>query len=1112
MPPEVSLLASASASAEADGSSWSFSAVGWPWWLVVPLAILAFVAIRRLARSELLPLGDGARRLILGLRGAVAALLVLLLLEPSCVARRFWTEPSKVRVVIDDSISSGTIDEGMSPTLQLDEIGLLELHEIPDRPLAGREAVAAFEELAEDLPAVMPALRALGRPDVDEDDPDVERGLERVRTYRERLEGPVAVLGDREELGDGIVGLHARLGEILDLTEIDGEDWDPGVHGRRATELRTEFSEIRPHLRKLARHARRTQEDLDRAYLDDAGPELVKAVELLESMTRLERLALLSEQRVDRRLREVGAEPEYVGLGGNPRRYDPGELREEIDRALAELAMSTDYQSGLEALAGSSSREHLGAVLMLGDGRATSGGDPSPALRSLDSRGVRVGGVVIGDPEPPRDAVVGEIIGSTETFKDEQVNLDVRYRITGFPERRWRLVLEREGERVDEREVVGTGEWERERFHFTGDRTGLLQVVARIEPIEEDVVAVEGQGILREWWTGTPGEHAEALRRLLREGEREADGRETLARFEAPNDWADLYGQRLRGWIVPPMSGEYTFWITADDTAELWLSTDRDAANKSLVAKVEGWLPPGSWKGSERMVSKPVELRAGQPYYIEALHKENEGSDHCAVGWKLPDSQLERPIPGGRLIPWNEVGPEAGAEEAEEREEVNVDNNFAQLAIRVSEDPLRILLLDDKARWEARYLTALFERDRRSELIRRYASVRIPRGKHVLMPETQEVLDRFDLVILGDLPAKLLDPDDQKMLVDFVTRRGGFLVVLAGRQAMPVAYSLGPLAKLLPVMGADTEGEPPPAAGLRLTDEGVTDPITQVLEDRQLNRRMWKALPRLGWIHRGVRPKPHARVLVETDDGLRTPVVALNRVGGGRVLYLGTDEGWRWRERLGERVHQTFWQQAMRWGLGLRLRGATPRLQVALEDTMLEVDESTLLRARARDAEGHPVVEGVETNLVKLDHEGAPIPETRRVLKMARVAKSNGLTSQVLGDLTTGRWRARVTVDREGFDGIEEVRELIVRRRRSLEALDLSADPPGLASLLDAGDGRVADAAGFAEVMDDLVEGLEPRERERVRKTDLWNNYWVLLLLTGMLFGEWLWRKRNGLP
>jgi len=158
------------------------------------------------------------------------------------------------------------------------------------------------------------------------------------------------------------------------------------------------------------------------------------------------------------------------------------------------------------------------------------------------------------------------------------------------------------------------------------------------------------------------------------------------------------------------------------------------------------------------------------------------------------------------------------------------------------------------------------------------------------------------------------------------------------------------------------------------------------------------------------------------------------------------------------------------------------------------------------------VVEGVETNLVKLDHEGAPIPETRRVLKMARVAKSNGLTSQVLGDLTTGRWRARVTVDREGFDGIEEVRELIVRRRRSLEALDLSADPPGLASLLDAGDGRVADAAGFAEVMDDLVEGLEPRERERVRKTDLWNNYWVLLLLTGMLFGEWLWRKRNGLP
>ncbi len=47
--------------------------------------------------------------------------------------------------------------------------------------------------------------------------------------------------------------------------------------------------------------------------------------------------------------------------------------------------------------------------------------------------------------------------------------------------------------------------------------------------------------------------------------------------------------------------------------------------------------------------SKPIHLEAGKRYYIEALHHEATADDSLAVGWQLPNGEMERPIPGKRL-------------------------------------------------------------------------------------------------------------------------------------------------------------------------------------------------------------------------------------------------------------------------------------------------------------------------------------------------------------------------------------------------------------------------------------------------------------------------------
>jgi hypothetical protein len=125
-----------------------------------------------------------------------------------------------------------------------------------------------------------------------------------------------------------------------------------------------------------------------------------------------------------------------------------------------------------------------------------------------------------------------------------------------------------------------------------------------------------------------------------------------LAKFDAPVDWADNYGTRIRGYIHPPVTGQYVFWVASDDEGELWLSTDEKPESKVKIAFVSTFVGHCEWEKFSTQKSAPILLRAGRRYYIEALHKEGGGGDHVEAGWQLPDGGQERPIPGNRLSPW----------------------------------------------------------------------------------------------------------------------------------------------------------------------------------------------------------------------------------------------------------------------------------------------------------------------------------------------------------------------------------------------------------------------------------------------------------------------------
>jgi endo-1,4-beta-D-glucanase Y len=130
----------------------------------------------------------------------------------------------------------------------------------------------------------------------------------------------------------------------------------------------------------------------------------------------------------------------------------------------------------------------------------------------------------------------------------------------------------------------------------------------------------------------------------------------TLTSLEAPTNWADRYGARIRGYLHPPATGTYTFWIASDDNAELWLSQSDQPGGKRRIAFVSDWTNPHEWNKYASQRSAPVDLVAGQRYYIEVLHKERSGGDNLAVGWIKPGGSGTAPqeiVPGYALSPYS---------------------------------------------------------------------------------------------------------------------------------------------------------------------------------------------------------------------------------------------------------------------------------------------------------------------------------------------------------------------------------------------------------------------------------------------------------------------------
>jgi signal transduction histidine kinase len=130
-------------------------------------------------------------------------------------------------------------------------------------------------------------------------------------------------------------------------------------------------------------------------------------------------------------------------------------------------------------------------------------------------------------------------------------------------------------------------------------------------------------------------------------------GSEIRKSFDAPVDFGEYYLTRMRGYLRPRTTGEYTFWIASDNSSELWLSPSDDPSQVKKIAFVSrySWVNRQEWSHYPSQRSEPVLLEGGRWYYIEALHEQTTYANHLSVAWQGPGLKQEI-IDNRYLVPY----------------------------------------------------------------------------------------------------------------------------------------------------------------------------------------------------------------------------------------------------------------------------------------------------------------------------------------------------------------------------------------------------------------------------------------------------------------------------
>jgi len=444
------------------------------------------------------------------------------------------------------------------------------------------------------------------------------------------------------------------------------------------------------------------------------------------------------------------------------------------------------------------------------------------------------------------------------------------------------------------------------------------------------------------------------------------------------------------------------------------------------------------------------------------------------------------------------------------------ENNVREFKVRVIDEKIRVLYVEGEPRWEYRFLKNLLLRDKTMEINRIMLTrdaADLPRGKaDGRFPESKDELFKYDVLILGDLPAERFFPSELKNIEAFAAENGGAVVVVCGPLFNPDSYAGTPIGEMLPVRAeryapTDEAARKVRYNGFRpvLTHDGENSPITRLAFDKLENAVIWDNLPPLHWHAFFSSAKPGAEVLLRAPAEKKDDCVLLaaHQYGVGKVLVLGTDDTWRWRWKVGDKYFHKFWGQVMRWATAGKSEGRDKFIRMGTQKEHYDEGEPVEFQAKVLGPDLEPLRDGAVRAVLR--REDGP----EDFVELTYVDGSAGRYRGRFVGLPNGDYTIRLNVEQLPANPSEASVRISVADRPDLEQVELFLNEPLLQSMA-----RITGGAYFpAEQHAKLYDTLKPNSRRipRVEEIYLWTWPGLLVIFTIIVCIEWALRKRAGL-
>lgn len=446
------------------------------------------------------------------------------------------------------------------------------------------------------------------------------------------------------------------------------------------------------------------------------------------------------------------------------------------------------------------------------------------------------------------------------------------------------------------------------------------------------------------------------------------------------------------------------------------------------------------------------------------------------------------------------------------------ENNEQEAVIVVRDERPKILYFEGEPRFEVAFTRRAVEDDENLHVVllqrtadAKYLRIAVDSAEELSsgFPRTREELFSYEGLILGSVEAAHFTLEQLRMIADFVSERGGGLLMLGGARAFSEGGWAGtPVEDVSPVvLDASLLGDTAFTGDMKvsLTRAGATHVITQLQEDAAANEARWDSLPPLSTFNRVTSVKPGATVLL-TGSGPGVPegqvVLATQRFGRGTVVAMPVNDTWMWQMHadvsLEDQTHENLWKQLLRF-----LVSGVPDQVTA-----------TLASDRAEPGEPLRIIAGVD------DERFSRVNDAYVV---AQVIAPSGEMSEVPLEWTVeadGEYYGTVAVTEPGLN---EVRVRATFRGDTITSAPAFVDAaesrseffgsqmraPLLRRVADETGGRFYTAANVASLPEDLsITGRGVTVQEEL---ELWDMPVLFLVLLGLVAVEWSVRRRRGM-